>query len=180
MVLGRLLCYPRLVPHPIPDPVERTIEAIQRRGVTQTRLGSPYGNCVEAVIATVVGIPIEEVPDLRSALDLRGVNGSMVDRVMQYREGALRRWLAEHHGLWWVSGPAVHGGPLLPPAEWQSEPLVWIASGPSPRGLQHVVLFVDDRMAWDPHPDRSGLIRVESWGIFLPLGIPRSGPCSTG
>lgn len=35
-----------------------------------------------------------------------------------------------------------------------------IALGPSPRGVQHAVCWVDGRMAHDPHPSRAGLLRV--------------------
>ena len=150
-----------------------TVAEIKRRGVTQDRLGAPYGNCVEAVLATLLDIRIEAVPDLREGAKLHGLAKDEIDQVMMLRKSALRRWLAEKHDVLWIEGPAVNGGPKLPPLEWNALPLVWIAAGPSPRGLRHVVICVDEQLAWDPHPDRSGLLDVESWGMLIPLGTPK-------
>lgn len=154
--------------------VAGAVSALRERGQTQDRASAPYGNCLEAALATVLGVPLGQVPDLRTAAEKRGVNGRRLDALMRYRKSALRRWIAEHFGLLWIESPGV---PDLGGEDWNAEPLVWLASGMSPRGLRHVVVYVDDVMAWDPHPSRDGLLDIDAWGVFVPLGqdtVPRS------
>jgi hypothetical protein len=43
-----------------------------------------------------------------------------------------------------------------------------IASGPSPRGVQHAVVMLDGEIVWDPHPSRDGILRVTDIWEFTP------------
>jgi hypothetical protein len=38
---------------------------------------------------------------------------------------------------------------------------VWIANGPSPRGVRHSVVYDDTGMVHDPHPTRAGLLSID-------------------
>jgi len=120
-------------------------------GVTQTRLGAPDGNCLEAAIATLLQIPIDAVPDLRA------VNGHLPEaarwELARRRRPVLQRWLASH-------GLRLVGGSGFPPPEHAGW---YIASGPGPRGLRHAVVYSQGQLAWDPHPDRTGLYYADGW-----------------
>ena len=132
--------------------------------VTQTSFGSPCGNCLEACVATLLGIPLETVPDPR-----RGLTCAEAERALPLRSPALGTFLAQF-GLAAVSGEGSHG-PVPPGAP----PVFWIGSGPGPRGFDHAVVYVSGGRAphpvlfWDPHPDRTGLLALARWTAILPL-----------
>jgi hypothetical protein len=56
---------------------------------------------------------------------------------------------------------------------------VLIASGKGPRGSDHSVLLQDGVLLHDPHPDDTGLLKVEMATILLPLDPRNSTPSRT-
>lgn len=121
--------------------------------VDQTRFYEPElpveeqrGNCLQAVIASLLECPLSAVPHfVQDHVDNDGDNNP------------------EWH--WWLSminwlkerGHRVVGATL--------EDEGWIAvSGPSPRGngIYHIVIYKDGLLAHDPHPDRTGIIEPQS------------------
>lgn len=141
-------------------------------GVTQSRTGYPYGNCVEAAVATLLSLPIEAIPDARSDPESQGLKG---EDYLAARNFILHAWLERVCGLTLVEGPGDH-----PPWIGQTAaPLYWIASGPSPRGLNHVVVMADLDMVWDPHSSREGLKSIEKWMVLVPLAPSDSLPLAT-
>jgi hypothetical protein len=145
------------------------IQIIQDRGQTQTRLGKPWGNCLEAAIATAVGIDLDDVPDLRDGALHHGVTDSELATLMHVRGEALRRWLAEQYNLLMVRGVGSKP-PWLDLKGPDSLPVIWIATGPANRGLTHAVVYADDKLVFDPHPSRDGLEGVTRWSALIPLG----------
>lgn len=118
--------------------------------VDQTRFYDPTvpveeqrGNCLQAVIASLLELPLDEVPHfVQDHVDTDG------------------------HRDWWESTLAFarsHGWNIhatLPVTDYPGEHM--FVSGPSPRGvdgdgLWHVVIYRDGEMVHDPHPDRTGL-----------------------
>jgi hypothetical protein len=108
----------------------------------QERMGI-YGNCLQAAVATYFELPLDAVPHF-AAFE----NGW---------EEALRLWLKGtergtcHFDFTEPIGP---GRCLL--------------IGPSPRGVRHVCVGENGRVIWDPHPDRSGLLKVTAAIVFQP------------
>jgi hypothetical protein len=134
------------------------------RAVTQDRMGSPWGNCLEACYATLLGVPIEEVPDPR---DLCGEDTCAAD-VLKLRVQAISDWLAQEFGVAVVRGDgAKPPGVLLRRSD---VPLLWIASGPGPRGYNHATVYSNGNLLWDPHPSRAGLLSVTMWSVLVPTG----------
>ena len=37
----------------------------------------------------------------------------------------------------------------------------YLVSGKSPRGVYHVCIYLNGKLAWDPHPSREGLVTEE-------------------
>lgn len=142
--------------------MKRAAQPMLLQGVTQDREGSPFGSCLEAVVATMLNVPIEAIPDVRLE---PGACDETSCPALDVRHAFLEDWLKRTYGIVWVSGagsrpPAAYGNMI-------AGPLYWFASGPSDRGLNHIVIYADDRLAWDPYPTRTGLLRVDTWGVWL-------------
>lgn len=125
--------------------------------VDQTRFYEPdlpvdqqRGNCLQAVLASLLDLPLENVPHfVQQDVDSGG-------RLFWWE--CMRLWLLEDHG--WI----LHG------AELETHPGEHLmVSGVSPRGggkIHHVVIYKDKKMVHDPHPDRTGLLSVDQcWGF---------------
>lgn len=100
-------------------------------GVTQTIADTETGNCLQAAVATFLGLALDDVPHFVLYPDW---------------EGRMRSFMKAH-------GQPVHvaaGGPGVS----------GIAVGPTVRGTEHAVVLVDGVVRWDPHPSRAGLLDI--------------------
>jgi hypothetical protein len=132
-------------------------------GVTQRIEGWPYGECVRAAYATILGLPIEAVPRFDPAA---------CEAVGEEQGNRERRWLASLGiDLFEIS---TSEDQALPQEILDCMPEVpHLMSGISPRGFGHRVVGVGGRVAFDPHPSRAGLVSVYSVGLLIPLGGDR-------
>lgn len=107
----------------------------------QTLFGSQEGNCWAACIASILELPVAEVPNL-------GVEPDWL--------GATYRWLQPrgYTGLYY--------GPYSdPPTKLIAGPSVWhIVSGTSPRdpNVLHAVVAFGDELRHDPHPSAAFIV----------------------
>jgi hypothetical protein len=103
---------------------------------TQTILaGDPSGvpgNCLQAAVAALLELPLGDVSHFAEHDD-------WLERLVAFGE--------------------VHGYRVRyrPPG---TEGVTGLAFGPSPRGVQHAVVWDGGEAVWDPHPDRTGLTAV--------------------
>lgn len=143
--------------------------------VMQTRLhgadGAP-GNCFAACIASILGVPIESVPqpteaDRESWADYWSYVGAFLwDRgfaLVHVPFPELQKVTARH----WTTCDALDdvSGPY------------YIGSGPSPRGSDHSVVMRDGRIEHDPHPSGDGiegLLHID-WIVPLWMAAAESG-----
>jgi len=95
------------------------------------------GNCYAACIAMLLGIDVALVPNFVAAED---------------HVEAAAAWLSERGVLLWC----FPSDPLEPVPEWRSRATM-IASGMTPRGHMHAVLWRDGELLLDPHPSGIGL-----------------------
>ncbi len=128
--------------------------------VTQTMFYEPdvepekqRGNCVTAVVASLLDLPIEEVPNfVQDEVEHE-------DDFDYYWWNCVLRFVKKHnHGVYYVQGrPEQTHFPLPEPDEF------YLVSGPSPRDprIHHIVIFQNGEMVWDPHPDRTGLLSID-------------------
>jgi len=100
--------------------------------------GSEPGNCMSACLASLLDLPVSEVPNF-AALGPLG-----------YWDG-MQRWLAGR-GLYLFE---LKSAPCHTPGA--PEDLNYIASGKSSRGLLHAVVMREGQIAHDPHPSGAGL-----------------------
>lgn len=121
------------------------------RPVDQTILGRG-GDCFSACLASILEIPLDEVPHVMIEDDY---------------EGALSEFL-RLFDLWSLKmDVAVCRGIELAPVGYH------VISGPSPRQVDgkeemwHAVVGYNGEMVHDPHPSRTGLREEVIWRVFV-------------
>jgi len=120
--------------------------------VDQTTFGHPGGNCYSACIASLLGLPISEVPYF------------MADPPPAWHE-RLDAFLAPFgfYALHFViTDRAVYDRDNLWPKGY------YILTGKSPRG-DHAVVARGPDVAHDPHPSRAGLTEIDGFNLLIPL-----------
>lgn len=114
--------------------------------VDQNKFGVPGGNCFSACVATILEIPLQEVPYFMSD-DLAG-----------------REWIAKLGA--WLRPRGLY--PMILSAN-AKVPGIHIVHGGSPRGEgTHAVVGVGDTVVFDPHPSRAGIRNVTEKTILVP------------
>lgn len=115
--------------------------------VDQTIFGDPEGNCFNAVLASIFEVEIEKItPQI------------LTDPLWAVK---FCKFILKEFGLFMIELPAYL--PLMPVGYHEM-------SGPTPRGHTHSVVGKDGKMVHDPHPDRTGLLKVDGYSIFVPMG----------
>lgn len=114
------------------------------RPVMQTKFGGGLGNCMIACLASMLGVPLEEVPDIPPT-----------DPTRPFK---LDAWLKREWGLRLAH---LHGDPVL-------LGIAAIRGGPGPRGFSHACIYVDETLLHDPHPEGGGLLSMESYYLITP------------
>ena len=113
--------------------------------VKQTKLysadGIHSGNCLAACLASLLEIPLWMVPPFE---DMFG-RGDHTERMVE--------WLSRMFGM---EMRAYSGHPV------EDMPEFYIASGKSPRGVHHAVIYSKGAMVHDPHFSDAGIASVEN------------------
>lgn len=111
-------------------------------GVTQTTFYDPndtsLGNCTEACIATLLGLRLEDVPSFRVKVITPTKYWDLIEAFL-----------------------LTHGKEMFAVPDHKSIEGIHMVSGPSPRGGSHCVLYENDQLVWDPHPSRTGILKIE-------------------
>ncbi len=113
--------------------------------VHQTKFGIGEGNCLQACIASLFDIALEDIPVFGNRSDWYDrFTIFMVDRFgVQPIEVWPGKFFADLQGL-------------------------YIASGPSPRGdFDHSVILSGGTLAFDPYPGGNGLEQYTSFTLFI-------------
>lgn len=119
--------------------------------VDQTTFGCPGGNCFSACVASLLEIPVEEVPYF--------MGDAAPDEEVDWFTPFLA-WLRPR-GLWAIPVPLGNG--------WKPEGLC-ILSGKSPRGkFMHSVVAHGLDVVFDPHPSRAGVESKVDVVVLVPL-----------
>jgi hypothetical protein len=124
------------------------------------------GNCYAAAIASMLELPITEVPNgevffndkedhmFYETLMKRFLKNRGLELISDYRYAAF-------HGDngWWEEDEAVKHREAL-------KGQLYLATGRSPRGFAHIAIYKNGEMVFDPHPSRDGLDTVYQWEII--------------
>ncbi len=103
-----------------------------------------YGDCQRAVIASLLELPIAEVPHF--SREAEGGAGDFWDLLQAF---------CMRHGFAYLQVPALAGHAFY----GHDGDVYHEISGPSPRGngAYHAVVGCNGRIVFDPHPSRAGL-----------------------
>ncbi len=118
------------------------------------------GDCARAVIASLLELPMTEVPHFLAESD--GTSFGFYDLI--------EKFLAKHgYEMHWHSSLMYH---LV-----EGQEVYHYISGPSPRGnaLYHAVVGMNGLVAHDPHPSREGLLGTPNdwhYGFLVPIQDP--------
>lgn len=139
--------------------------------VDQTEYG-PFGNCFAACVASLLEVPIEEVPNFMLGLPTWDPEdpGARSDWSRAFFAG-VNNWLAPR-GLFYfeISTP---GGIPSCVAEAIHLSALWVGAGEVDGGTHHAVVMHGPRMVHDPHPRRAGVTQVDTIGLLVPLDPAR-------
>lgn len=130
--------------------------------IDQTILASDpkrKGNCVAACVATLLGVPLNEVPHFIEF-------GIAYGDAEEDKVSNSNAWWAMLLGYLAGKGYWVTELEALADAE-QGETL--LVAGMSPRGVLHQVLYRDGDLWHDPHPSRDGVLDVREVLAVRPL-----------
>lgn len=126
--------------------------------VDQTAFGPSVGNCFAACVASVLEVPLADVPNF--------CEGDTTDWFEK-----LRDWLRPRG--FYAFGMKLSGRPGEPEG-WYPEGL-HIAGGRSPRhDCLHAVVARGSEVH-DPHPNRDGILDFVDTTLIVPLDVIRSG-----
>ncbi|AXQ68601.1 hypothetical protein HOU00_gp062 [Caulobacter phage CcrPW] len=129
------------------------LRAAHPRWKTQTKTHDPEngieGNCTQAAFASLLGLELDEVPDFNT--------------LHQGDENAGAFW---HHLHTWCREQGWHL--QMRPAN-QVPNVLYLADGPSPRGVGHFVIMKEGEIYHDPHPSRAGILEVKHTWMLLPV-----------
>lgn len=120
--------------------------------VNQTRFGDPGGNCFSACVASLLELPLDEVPYFMEPEDWMGF---------------FTDWLRPH-GFSPICFKALVGDEAD-----RCLPGYYILGGKSSRG-NHAVVAKGSKIVHDPHPSREGLLSLEDCTILVPLDPARA------
>jgi hypothetical protein len=125
------------------------------------------GNCMAAVVASILEIPISEVPNIET---LFHVNETLWIEV-------LHAWL-KSHGYEWSTDQrfkVFHDDEFAMkegnrPEYWDAcKNKYYLACGLSPRKIMHVCIYENGKLVFDPHPSREGLETIEHFEVIEKL-----------
>ena len=129
---------------------------------TQTNL-SP-GNCWQTCIASILEVDPLHLPD-QATIDANGKHASA-----DYTN-ALGSYLRKHHGLIYIQIPCWHVAGSLNLSGYHL--IIGETVRTPENNRRHVVVGLDGKWCWDPHPSRKFLTKMLSYGILVPrLNIP--------
>lgn len=119
------------------------MKPVDQEFVNRPEIGQ-HGDCQRAVIASLLELPIEDVPHFLQ--EAKGDDADFWDRLQGF---------CRSKGFAYLTVPARCGAAFYGDCEGVYHEI----SGPSPRGngVFHAVVGCDGQIIFDPHPSRSGL-----------------------
>jgi len=128
------------------------------------------GNCYAAVIASLLELPIEEVPNVEVFFHIP--NSGFWNEIMLtflsskgYDLCTDDRFKVFHDGK--------HGVELGKRHEWMQEckGKYYLVTGKSVRGVHHICIYKDGYLVHDPHPTKEGLETIEDFQSLEKLNV---------
>lgn len=113
------------------------------------------GNCFAAVVASILELPITEVPNVEVFFHMQnsGYWQEVMLTFLQSKGWELcddRRFKLFHEK---THGPAFELEKVL-----ELKDRLYLVSGKSPRGFYHICIYQNGKLVHDPHPSKEGLL----------------------
>ena len=137
------------------------------------------GNCYPAVIASLMELPIEDVPNFEVFYSLSKNHSFWIDVMTKWLEGHHKEINSDYRFHAWhpeISFPVTIQDRLMLDGETEIDMLTrlrletkdkyYLGSGPSSRGVNHICIYINGELAWDPHPSREGLLYIDEFSTL--------------
>ena len=128
------------------------------------------GNCYAAAIASIMELPITEVPNVETLFHLKE---DLWFEVMQtfitslgWEMCADDRFKCFHPSLCKITDKLE----LLDTMQ-MLEDKYYLVSGKSPRGVSHITIWQNGKMVHDPHPTKEGLLTLETFQSLEKINV---------
>lgn len=109
------------------------------------------GDCLRACVASILEIPIETVPNF---IEYEKGGNEYLDVMNEF----LRKYRLKSLNLSYQNWDD--------PQNWKP-PGYHMIYGYSERGIKHAVVGYQGQVVFDPHPDETGLVEIDSYTIFV-------------
>jgi len=124
--------------------------------VMQTMFGGPgskdEGNCFPACLASLLEIPLEDVPHFHKKYDDDDAHIHIV------------KWLLSHGRIYVAFDAEMfdkHCGPIMDTGSY------YIAGGDGGRGFNHCAIYQRRKLIHDPHPKGKGLLSFNTYEFLF-------------
>lgn len=120
-----------------------------------------HGNCYAAAIASIMELPITEVPNVE--VFFCSDQDYWMEVMHMFLQ--LKGWELYTNTDFKVFHDGKHGvaeGKRFDMMQY-CENKYYFASGPSARGVRHICIYQNGQLVHDPHPSKDGLIEVDTF-----------------
>ena len=117
-----------------------------------------YGNCLAACIASMLEVPITEVPNVEVFYTLPDGDDyywDVLEKFLKHRDYELST--DDRFKVFHDLNFGIEKGKRLEYIE-QCRNKYYLVSGKSPRGLSHITIWKNGKLKHDPHPTKEGLV----------------------
>lgn len=126
------------------------------------------GNCFQTAVACFLEIAINQVPNVEVLFDIPGHEDMWLNVMNTWlqNQGYIHRTADEfkcfhlktneEKAMWLGRYGRAHTQD-----QYELSNMIYFVVGKSPRGVSHIVLYMNGKMIHDPHPSNDGLIPVE-------------------
>lgn len=123
-----------------------------------------HGNCFAAVVASILELPIEQVPNVETLFFLDGNDRHFWSTVMdKFLEG--KGWVLDNDYRFAVYHDDQFEIDNLPAmvnaAHWYCQDKLYLVSGKSVRGVSHICIYKNGELIHDPHPTKEGIVTFD-------------------
>jgi hypothetical protein len=142
------------------------------------------GNCFAACIASILEVPITEIPNVEVFYHLD--TGYWAEVMLTFLESkgwdlcTDDKYLSFHYGFKTIPNINCQDGSnynkvleLMPDHDdrrhWQykNKHNYYLVSGKSPRGFNHICIFKEGKLVHDPHPSKEGLTTISNFQTLI-------------
>lgn len=142
------------------------IPVIQTKVVVRNSAGDivQNGNCYAAAIASIMELPITEVPNVE--VFFKFDNGPWQETMLAFLELMGRELVADDRFQVFHSGKFDNDERLFDFLDYCKDKY-YLVSGKSARGVHHICIYRNGKLVHDPHPTREGLLTEEIFQELL-------------